>query len=506
MDRQLPFIPDPSVLLGTNPCFDVLLAIGNWNGNTQAAQRQNVKDAQNEVSRVSGLGPEALQYIAVNTNNIVQVMRRIVKRSSVLTTAAAKAVRQALRVLEGMRQLLRLYKYSRCVAEPVEAGRQICAFLDEDMAAAQCFGVFRLCGVCTLLRTARGTESTHAAAAIAEAAWQSVAHFRPGGAASNSWAPLARYPEEYSRGLCVGPAEASAFEGPGLRGTDALGLPSPHLSLADILLRMDAAGIQLSRLVINLGANDGSCRDDGSGMHDPANCLVLSGAWGGVLVEGNAEHVHTLRQQHASRDDVAIVSALLDPSNPMSVPSALRGATDVLGLLEDVDLLKIDLDYCDDLLLVQALAMPLRPKVLHVEAQLVFPPDVLLEPRLESAQLQPLEDRALPLIPSLGAYLLATNYTLLHIDPPNLVLVRPDLAHLFPSTLRGPWAAWRDHYFCRADLPSASTQGLFMFGDFEFASFVAGGKTNRKIVEDFVQGISKHMGLGTTYRLSFVGT
>merc|ERR1712232_709040 len=102
------------------------------------------------------------------------------------------------------------------------------------------------------------------------------------------------------------------------------------------------------------------------------------------------------------------------------------------------------------------------------------------------------------MVPSLAGYLSVSDYKLLHIDGYNAVLLRPDVAALFPSTRRTPFEIWRDHYFCRADRPAliAGTEGLqggYKFGDFDFSSFLDGNCAQKDVVQAYASLVAQSL-------------
>jgi len=499
-DRRLPFAPAARVLEGETRCFDVLLGTGKWMGNHRWFREQDIAAAQAEVRRVFGVPTAAQQFLAGATDHIAWTVDRIARRAIVLPMAAAPFVRQALLVLEGVRQMLRLEKYVHCVDLPVQTASLLCSFVAADLEAADCFGIGNICGDCVVFST-----RPHV---IVDAVWETIDSLDVGAPDPMSWMPPPRYPMEYSRGFCEELAGHKAFEGYAMQSLDPRGLPSPNLSMLQILRRMEAAGIALSFQLVNLGANNGACRE-GTVEHDPANCLALGGAWGGLFIEGDPQHERELQQTFAGRADVHILRATLGLFNTTSV---LRACLEPFDLRPDIDLLKVDIDLCDDLVLERALATPFTPKVVHVEVQLIFPPDAVY--RMRPGPHYRYGDAMSPAVSSLAAYLVASNYTLLHIEPPNAVLIRPDLAYLFPTTAapRNAWDIWLDHYFCRADMPSCAGRGLWKFGDFDFAAFLEGGRpasgarrSDRRVVEAFVRRTSESLPSGSQFDLSFIG-
>jgi len=368
---------------------------------------------------------------------------------------------------------------------------RVCEALEADLVGMGCYGFAELCDVCSHV-----FGHPEIVTKAVDMVWRGIAHLKHGASPSNEWIVLLRRPAEYSHGVCSWPADASMFEGKSLHALDTLGQLSPHPNVQEVLQRMEASGVALSFRIVNIGASDGACHE-GHLDHDPANCLLQTGAWGGLVIEGNSKHAQALRDAFGAREDIHVVQAVLGLSNATAI---VREHSDE----PDVDLLKVDLDYCDDLIVASALDVPLRPKVLHAEVQLIFPPDVIFRPRTREAKPNTAAIQ-LPTVSSLGAFIVASNYTLLYVDGHNAVFVRPDLAAIFPSTRNGPWAVWLDHHFCRADFPTVGGHWAnFKFGDFDFGSFLNGNKTDTAVVEAFVRRATSGVPGGFDHDLAFV--
>ncbi|CAE8646271.1 unnamed protein product, partial [Polarella glacialis] len=247
------------------------------------------------------------------------------------------------------------------------------------------------------------------------------------------------------------------------------------LSLDDILQSISRAGFHLGP-AINLGANDGACRErwdgfrlgaQGLGMLDPLNCLALRG-FPTVLVEGDAAHFQALRARFSSMPSVQMVLRLVE------VESIVADLKIALGELAEefraipakplvdfgVSVLKIDIDTndCDFL---EAILNWTEPLVIHCEISkftLRVPPDIAVRQRgTDGAQtsfeagLEP--DSGSQIGCSLGAMLeiLGPRYRLLQIEAPqgDSVFLRKDVSQLFPfARQHAAGEVWRRYVWC----------------------------------------------------------
>eukprot|EP00439_Symbiodinium_sp_Y106_P066592 s202_g10.t2 len=188
-------------------------------------------------------------------------------------------------------------------------------------------------------------------------------------------------------------------------GFDMSGLRIRHRTIEEVV--EEIAEVQdLSFQVLNLGAMDGRC--SGGPSTDPANCLLQGSAmnrsWGGVVVE--AAPPPKLWELFGKRHDVVIVDRAVFPENASRVFDFGLPAPNPPRSL---DLLKIDLDSFD----CDVVSSLLRA---------------------------------------------ARNFSLLHVELFNAVLVREDirgalfgtdLKHLFPELrLLDPYQQWAQGYFC----------------------------------------------------------
>lgn len=163
---------------------------------------------------------------------------------------------------------------------------------------------------------------------------------------------------------------------------DVTGTISRQITVAGLLRHLQAQGIALGHLVINLGAAEGLCLP---GSHwDPANCLLeeerqtqaLSGRTGtplsrGIFVDGDtsANLVSNLASYKAQ--GVETVSEYVFPHNI----TVFLERREVLPSTE-LDLLKIDVDGFEYSLMETILTAGYRPKVLHIEPLMILPPFV----------------------------------------------------------------------------------------------------------------------------------
>eukprot|EP00929_Paragymnodinium_shiwhaense_P048877 TRINITY_DN24673_c0_g1_i1.p1 TRINITY_DN24673_c0_g1~~TRINITY_DN24673_c0_g1_i1.p1 ORF type:complete len:537 (-),score=106.53 TRINITY_DN24673_c0_g1_i1:22-1632(-) len=503
VDRQLPLVPSPDALFPGTPCLEVLLSTGKWQGNERWGRggTDAYKTAQASVTSEFGLMDNSWHMQEVLQDKIAETMQRVTRRAMTLASRAASVVAEVLLALEGLRQFVRMHRYTGCMQQPSENADRLCHYLTGDLSE-----VIGCVGDCEKFDFCKSTEHFEDLLAVIDALWhrfRSVSDVVP--QSSSDWMLPARYPAEYSRGICPKMVQKDAFEGQLPQSVDPLGVPSWHLSMAQIMQRLQSFDVPLSHRLVNLGAHNGSC-SEGTEYHDPANCLLRSGDWTGLLFEGDASNIEKLEQAFRGLDSaVAVVNGWLGLENLSSILQEAMGAH---ALTPDIDLLKIDLDLCDDLVLQEALAAGLRPKIVHVEVQLVFPPGVVYRVRPQGSYHY--DSAVTRMVPSLSAYTTIPGYKLLHIDGYNAVLLREDLTRYFPTTLRSEWEIWRDHYYCRGDMPAlvAATQGLqggYKFGDFDFRAFLDGPNLiNKVVIEVYVVAVSNSLPEGITPELGYI--
>lgn len=284
--------------------------------------------------------------------------------------------------------------------------------------------------------------------------------------------PAAGFPGEsprYMRSV----EDGFAFHGPGLR---TLSFPS--------MLRILEKHRALTGWVVNLGAAERDdplvCDLEGAIWPDPGNCLVRRG-WHGVLLEADPMARKVLRETfhiHEDEDEDAVVRILpglppwdvgeavmsvlrgpVQPQPPMEASdrseamksSMMATATHDLGRTStsfEVDLLKIDVDNGDCDYLEALLEAGLRPLLVHIELLLrQVPPPIAARRRYDPEIHDEITRggdwrRAAPSDAgiarhgcSLAAAISLTRggYVLLQLEASDAVLVRRDVAPLFPS-------------------------------------------------------------------------
>ncbi|CAE8624845.1 unnamed protein product [Polarella glacialis] len=232
----------------------------------------------------------------------------------------------------------------------------------------------------------------------------------------------------------------------------------------------------LSRVAINLGANDGACRV-GHGL-DPANCLFILG-FGGVLFEANRSLESAIEFHLGDRRPNVqfVMEAAFEGSVSQRLEEALAKRPGPRVARDEIDLIKIDVDG-PDCHLARALANGgWKPKVWHVEVNPLFPPGIVVWPKgaglgdsmaasdakqrdLSSAfsRRSDIEDIGSEQQEMVGCSLqalqdlLGDEFVLVHVEFENAVLVRRDLAHALEPWLssRSDVQKWRDGYFCHA--------------------------------------------------------
>lgn len=271
---------------------------------------------------------------------------------------------------------------------------------------------------------------------------------------------------------------------------DVSGAYVSHLSIPQLMLEVADAGIELSGLVVNLGANNGMCYA-GDGMFDSANCLAAVG-WGGVFIEASDELFELAREVYTrfrdrssvqlSRPEVRwsgwhsitdggrnvsklehlwlqlpvkniyVVNEVLTPS---TVASIVKDAADYPADLDDVDLLKVDIDASDCEFAANLLFM--RPKVVHLEVQPGIPPPLAYMQNFNHSQyingVNRLQDMKWTGCSLAAAVDVLKGYRLLQLEDADALFIRDDLVHLFPQAKQDYVAIWRAHYFCRAAAP-----------------------------------------------------
>jgi len=272
-----------------------------------------------------------------------------------------------------------------------------------------------------------------------------------------------------------GPRFMGAGHAPSVGVTGGL---SWHLG---IRLVMGALNVRRDPIVVNLGAEDGGCHQhvlDSFWMYDPANCLIESDGWGGVLVEGNATTFELMRNRMSGRSNVLCSHAYIEPGTALrtllQAEPCGKAAVGASGRIKsriaagDVDLLKIDLDFgdCDFAEALLAGGHGLRPLVVHVEVNPFFPPPVAYRQRFSRSllrshgepgdfilRLQNQEWRPWRIGCSLSAYHEALGghdaYALAQLEFDNALFVRRDLADRLPlagGVGAGPALLARDHW------------------------------------------------------------
>lgn len=265
--------------------------------------------------------------------------------------------------------------------------------------------------------------------------------------------------------VCGGNASArsfrDAFLGPGFGDApyqDITGTYTLHATMLTVLRRLESAGVPLAHFVINLGAAEGLCMP---GAHwDPANCLLATDQvspprpgtagggrpFAGLFVDadgaGLAEHLRPFAAQ-----GVEAVSERLFAWNVTTFLES-RGVPHSA----EIDLLKIDVDGPDYAVLEAVLGAGYRPKLIHIEPDLVLPPfvdHVGADPGGHSGGHG-------AFIASLGAFARLARqhgYAPLLVDPSHAAFVRADLeAALLPRRrLKRPRSLeelWRLGYVC----------------------------------------------------------
>eukprot|EP00929_Paragymnodinium_shiwhaense_P071418 TRINITY_DN36306_c0_g1_i4.p1 TRINITY_DN36306_c0_g1~~TRINITY_DN36306_c0_g1_i4.p1 ORF type:complete len:472 (-),score=77.52 TRINITY_DN36306_c0_g1_i4:360-1775(-) len=179
------------------------------------------------------------------------------------------------------------------------------------------------------------------------------------------------------------PAFSGEMQRPWLDNTGYFAL---HLSWKAIFRILSMSGIEMTKFFVNLGAFDGACHSTEEGGYenlDVANCLAYEG-WAGVQVEGS-DMFRKVQQRYAARPDVHCVGDYVRPGGSLR-RALLQAPLCNVGLrpeaeakqhlrerLRSVDLLKVDVDHADCAFL-RALVPWLKPKIVHVEINPLFPP------------------------------------------------------------------------------------------------------------------------------------
>ncbi|CAK9096567.1 Uncharacterized protein SCF082_LOCUS45327 [Durusdinium trenchii] len=246
----------------------------------------------------------------------------------------------------------------------------------------------------------------------------------------------------------------------------------------------------LSRFAINLGGGDGGCRV-GHGL-DPVNCFFVQG-FGGVVFEANQSLEEELQSSlgHFTPDVQIVMEAAQAETISQRLLIAMAQRPGRWVEKDEVDIIKVDVDGLD-CHLVQALTLSgWRPKVWHVEINPLFPPNISLWPSGSSLGVETTIKRDLTSAFSrrnerehtkqalVGCSLQAlldaagSEYSLLHVEFENAVLVRKDISEALEPWLssRSVVQKWRDGYFChpiaRVRLPHDHDEdSLFLHYDF----------------------------------------
>lgn len=203
------------------------------------------------------------------------------------------------------------------------------------------------------------------------------------------------------------PSGAPYFSGEGHAvWVDSTGTLSWHLSVLD--LAEGLLGFREDWVIVNLGAEDGGCHSSGLKfwMYDPANCLLDANPHaGGVMLEGNAAALASLRKHHAGKAHVLCAGGYITPHGALDAILAATPcdetitdgpqAAAVKSRISDgdVDMLKVDVDFgdCDFL---EALVGPLRPKFVHAEMNPHYPPPFAHRQHFDAAVVDGFADSA----------------------------------------------------------------------------------------------------------------
>ncbi|CAJ1367391.1 unnamed protein product [Effrenium voratum] len=257
-----------------------------------------------------------------------------------------------------------------------------------------------------------------------------------------------RYPDTFAP-ACSSPGSVhqrgQAREG--IFAYDMSGLRMAHRTVEEALDEIAKARIDLSFQLVNLGAMDGRC--SGGPSTDPANCLLqgstlFNRSWGGVVVEASPPAI--LFERFGGRSDIAVVPLPVFPENASAIFGYGVEAPAGAGL----DLLKIDLDSFDcDIVATMLRIGPLAqnpPKLLYIDINPHIPPPFLYRTMSSS------QSRIIPFQgSSLQCFLEASKgrFRLLHVELFNALLVRQDLADIFPEIQSArAFDQWAAGYFC----------------------------------------------------------
>ena len=153
-----------------------------------------------------------------------------------------------------------------------------------------------------------------------------------------------------------------------------------NMDISRIFAEISGSGVILSSFLINVGAADGKCVI-GTWLYDPANCLAVGGSWGGVFIEPQDDRYFPMAERFKDHPKVFTIHAAAAPESVIDLIDANipYNIHDI-----DIDLLKVDIDRAD-CRMAAALSV-LRPKVIHLEINPIFPPPFGVAPEYRDGE------------------------------------------------------------------------------------------------------------------------
>jgi hypothetical protein len=218
-----------------------------------------------------------------------------------------------------------------------------------------------------------------------------------------------------------------------LRRALAQAMPgNPAAAGAKSYSQVDEDGV-LGEIFMRIGEGDRTFVElgCGNGLENNSHLLLLKG-WRGAWVDGNPENIAFIAQHvPLLTPRLSVIEAFVTKENAVAVVS--RGLEQVGSSLSELDLLSVDLDG-NDLEILVALLKSTEPRVLCVEYNAKFPPDLAVELPYDPAHAWSGDDFQGA---SLGSFVerLSDRYSLVacNISGVNAFFVRNELANAFPA-------------------------------------------------------------------------
>jgi hypothetical protein len=232
---------------------------------------------------------------------------------------------------------------------------------------------------------------------------------------------------------------------------DVTGFVSPHAAVEEVFEILSSFGVSVSKLVVNIGANDGACHSpSAAGNYDPANCAAHHFGWGGVFIEADAKSYQHAVKAFAGRDDLTLLNVLATPDTVVDlVFDNLKSTQNSDGTIE-IDILKIDIDHSDCTFARKLVQAGLRPKVVHIEVNSVYPPPFIFREHFDG-NLGIQDTISISSGCSISAVMedVGPEYRLVQVEFEDIMLLRQDIAGFFQNSYKDPELLWRIGYLCQ---------------------------------------------------------